>query len=173
MRVFNVEKLQTHGGSLRIYGCHSGDSRKTSQEVDFVLGQELAAGLKSVATYTEFQNAANRVKDDFLTFLLQQKKMEKKVVAYGAAAKGNTLMNFAGIKPDLIPFVCDAAKSKCGKFMPGSHIPILSESMLQEYKPDYVVIFPWNLRAELERQLAYIKNWGGRLVMAVPELTVI
>ncbi len=172
LRVFDVEELSTHGGSLRIYGCHSEDRRPVSSAVARLLEDEAERGLRSLATYTGFQARADRVKDDLLTFLLEQKRAGRKVAAYGAAAKGNTLLNYAGVKPDLVAFVCDAAAAKQGKFMPGSHIPIVAEQRLRQEQPDYILILPWNLRDEIAGQLAYSREWHGRLVTAVPMLKV-
>ncbi|MBS1197807.1 MAG: C-methyltransferase [Proteobacteria bacterium] len=172
LRVWDVEELPTHGGSLRIYGCHAGDERLTSQNVNAVLAEENRCGLQSLATYQGFQARANKIKDDLLTFLIEQKYAGRSVAAYGAAAKGNTLLNYAGIKPDLLPFVCDAADAKQGRFMPGSHIPILSPVVLAEQKPDYVLILPWNIKNEVMQQLDYLKVAGSSFVTAIPSLTV-
>src|SRR5262249_7825593 len=125
LKVWDVEELPTHGGSLRIYGCHGGGQRRGNPAVGALFAEETGPGLQSLDTYRNFQVRADRVKDDLLIFLVEQKRARKKVAGYGAAAKGNTLLNYAGIKPDLLPFVCDAACAKQGKFMPGSHIPIL------------------------------------------------
>jgi hypothetical protein len=172
LRVWDIEELPTHGGSLRVYGCHAEDGRKTFPVVSAILAEEAQRGLQTLATYQYFQAKADRVKDDLLAFLIEQKRAGKKVAAYGAAAKGNTLLNYAGVKPDLLPFVCDAAGAKQGKFMPGSHIPILASAALDNQRPDYVVILPWNLCGEVVEQLAYIRKWGGQFVTAVPELRI-
>lgn len=171
LQVWDVEELPTHGGSLRIYGCHPGD-RQGSERVTDLLEQEKAQGMQEVATYQHFQEKADRIKNQLLTFLIEQKTAGKVVAGYGAAAKGNTLLNYAGVKPDLLPFVCDAAPSKQGKFLPGSHIPILPPTAIAEKQPDYVLILPWNLRTEVMTQLSYIQDWGGRLVTAIPDLQV-
>ena len=171
LRIWNVEELATHGGSLRIYGCHVDDIRETQTSVTNLLQEETDRGLQILQTYQDFQPRADKIKDDLLTFLIDQKRNGKKVVAYGAAAKGNTLLNYAGVKPDLVPFVCDAAGSKQGKFMPGSHIPILEPSALANYQPDYVLILPWNIAAEVQQQNAVLRENGVRFVTAVPELT--
>ena len=173
LRVFDVEKLTTHGGSLRIYGCHDDDERQTSEQVGNVLNEEKDAGMKDLFIYTSFQPKADKIKNDLLVFLIEQKRLEKKIAAYGAAAKGNTLMNYAGIKPDLISFVCDAAPSKQGKFMPGSHVPIVSPAVLEEQKPDWILIFPWNIAGEVMEQQAVVNKWGGKFVVAVPELKIL
>ncbi|WP_275097486.1 class I SAM-dependent methyltransferase [Sedimenticola hydrogenitrophicus] len=173
LRVWHVEELPTHGGSLRVFGCHSNDSRQSSQAVTELLAEETRRGLQVIATYTRFQSRADRVKDDLLEFLIQQKRSGKKVAAYGAAAKGNTLLNYAGIKPDLLPFVCDAAPAKQGKFLPGSHIPILSPSMLEEHRLDYVVILPWNIAEEVRSQLSELVAHGVRFVTVVPNMVIV
>jgi SAM-dependent methyltransferase len=173
LRIFDVEQLPTHGGSLRIYGSHADDARKESPTVATLLAEEARRGLQTLEPYQNFQAYAERIKDDLLEFLIEQKCAGKKVAAYGAAAKGNTLLNFAGVKPDLLPFVCDAAAAKQGKFLPGSHIPILPPSALVDFSPDYVLILPWNLREEVTKQLTYVQNWGARFVIAVPTLRVI
>lgn len=172
LRIWDVEELPTHGGSLRIYGCHAGDSRHDSPAVNALLAEEAKRGLRSPAAYSDFQAKANQVKDDLLTFLLEQKSAGKKVAAYGAAAKGNTLLNYAGVKPDLLPFVSDAATAKQGRFMPGSHIPILPPAVLHENRPDYLLILPWNIAAEIEQQNAWMAELGTRFVKAVPKLEI-
>ena len=173
LRIRDVEELPTHGGSLRVFGCHADDAPATTPAVAALLAEEAARGLQSLATYNTFQTRANRVKDDLLAFLIEKKRAGKKVAAYGAAAKGNTLLNYAGVKPDLLAFVCDAAVAKQGKFMPGSHIPILPPSAVRDEKPDFVVILPWNIAAEVRQQNAFVSEWGGRFVVAVPNLEVL
>ena len=172
LKIIDVEHLPTHGGSLRVYGAHADDAREPAASVIAVLEEELAGGLLDLDTYLGFQSKAEQVKDDFLSFLLEQKRRGRKVAAYGAAAKGNTLLNFAGVKPDLLSFVCDAAPAKQGKFLPGSHIPILPPEALTESKPCFVVIFPWNIANEVKRQNAHALEWGAKFVTAVPELKV-
>lgn len=173
LRIFDLEQLPTHGGSLRIYGCHSDDPRPATPAVAAMIAEEKAFGLQDIALYQAFQQKADKVKNDFLAFLIEQKRASKSVAAYGAAAKGNTLMNYAGIKHDLIDFVCDAAPSKQTKFMPGSHIPIMHPDEIGKAKPDWVVILPWNIAAEVMQQQAQIKTWGGQFVIAVPEIKVL
>jgi len=136
-----------------------------------MLERENAFGIQDLSVYQSFQLKADKVKNDFLAFLIEQKRAGKSVAAYGAAAKGNTLLNYAGIKHDLIDFVCDAAPSKQGKFMPGSHIPILPPTELAKRKPDWVVILPWNIAEEVAQQ--QILSWGGQFVIAVPELKIL
>jgi hypothetical protein len=172
LRVWDVEELSTHGGSLRIYGCHQEDTRPTKNVVETLLRREAAAGLQTLSPYASLQARANKVKDDLLDFLIQQKRAGKKVAAYGAAAKGNTLLNYAGVKPDLLPFVCDAAGAKQGKYMPGSHIPILPPQAMQQARPDFVLILPWNIADEVMKQNFSIREWGGKFVSSVPELVI-
>lgn len=172
LRVYDVEELTSHGGSLRVYGCHSEDTRQVSNAVSTILAEEERRGLQTQITYQSFQAQADRVKDDLLAFLIEQKRAGKTVAAYGAAAKGNTLLNYSGVKPDLLPFVCDAAVAKQGKFMPGSHIPILSPAALALRRPDYLVIFPWNIAAEVRQQNAGLAELGTRFVIAVPQLEI-
>ena len=169
---FDVEELPTHGGSLRVYGCHRDDCRADSGNVTALLKREHDAGLQLMAPYSSLQSRAERIKDDLLLFLIEQKRAGKRVAGYGAAAKGNTLLNFAGVGPDLLPFVCDAAPAKQGKFMPGSHIPIKEPAVLDAQPPDYLIILPWNIAAEVRQQLAHLERSGTRFVTAVPQLTV-
>ena len=172
LRVFDVEELPTHGGSLRVYGCHADDSRTDSPAVSQIIEAENKSGMRDLAIYRSFQEYANRIKNDLLMFLIEQKRLEKRVVGYGAAAKGNTLLNFAGVKPDLLPLIVDAAPSKQGKFMPGSHIPIHKPAEIDLVKPDYVLILPWNIKAEVSETMSHIRSWGGRFVTAVPKLGI-
>ncbi len=172
LRVFDVEELATHGGSLRIYACHDSAEHAEMPAVAALRDTEAARGMGQDAWYTAFQGKAEQVKNDFLRFLLQVRAEGKSIAAYGAAAKGNTLMNYAGVRPDLIPFVCDAAPSKIGKFMPGSHLPILAPETLEQNRPDYLVIFPWNIAAEIRAQNAGLAAQGTRFVTAVPELRI-
>ena len=173
LRVYDVEQLPTHGGSLRVYGCHAEDTRKATPVVDAVLADEARLGLCDLKTYAGFQSRANKVKDDFVAFLIEQKRVGRKVAAYGAAAKGNTLINYAGVKPDLLPYVCDAAPSKQGKFLPGSHIPILAPTALRGRRPDVIFILPWNIADEVVAEHRYVREWGGRFAVAVPETQIL
>jgi SAM-dependent methyltransferase len=173
LSVFDVEPHPTHGGSLRVFAQRSDTGAHALRErVGAVLRDEADAGLKSAAAYAGFQARTDKVKDDFVAFLLDAKRAGKTVAAYGAAAKGNTLMNYAGVRPDLLRFVVDANPAKQGKYMPGSRIPIVAEQHLKEARPDYVVLLPWNLKTELTQQLAYVRDWGARFVTAVPALEV-
>ena len=172
LRVFHVEQLSTHGGSLRVFGCHTGDTRPTSPVVTDLLAEEQRRGLQALDIYAQFQARADRIKDDLLEFLIHQKRAGKRVAAYGAAAKGNTLLNYAGVKPDLLSFVCDAAAAKQGKYMPGSHIEIRAPHALKEARPEFVLILPWNIAAEVRAQNADVSDWGGQFVVTVPSLQV-
>lgn len=172
LRVYDVEELPTHGGSLRVYGCHADDPRTDSASLDALIAKEEGCELRNLDTYRGFQERADKIKDDLLVFLVAQKRAGKKVAAYGAAAKGNTLLNYAGVKPDLLPYVCDAAPSKQGKFLPGSHIPIVMPVVLSERHPDVVLILPWNIKEEVETEYRYVRDWGARFAVCIPELQV-
>ncbi|MBW8784965.1 MAG: methyltransferase domain-containing protein [Novosphingobium sp.] len=170
LRVFDVERIPTHGGSLRVFACRSDAAHPTTPAVDALLAEEAAAGVTTTAYYETLAREAARIKLDLLDFLVRQKRAGKVVAAYGAAAKGNTLLNYAGVHADLLAFVCDAAPSKQGRFLPGSHVPILPPAALAEHKPDYVLILPWNLTQEIVADHAGVRDWGGRFVVAVPRL---
>lgn len=173
LAVFDVDKLPTHGGSLRVYAQRADTGRQArSTRVDALLRREADAGMLNAAWYAGFQARAERVKDDFLGFLLATKREGRRVVAYGAAAKGSTLLNYAGVRPDLIPFVVDRNPAKQGKYLPGSRIPIVGEDRLKEARPDRIVILPWNLRDEVIELLHYARDWGARFITAVPSIEV-
>lgn len=172
LRVYDVDKLPTHGGSLRIYGCHDHDERLVAPSVNEILLEERSAGLLGSTAYDNFQHRADEIKNSFLNFLLEAKRDGKVVCAYGAAAKGNTLLNYAGVKPDLIEAVFDGAVAKQGNFLPGSHIPILNPAELYTIKPDYLVILPWNLKHEISNLCEPIRGWGGKFVVTMPSLEV-
>lgn len=173
LRIWDVEELQTHGGSLRVYGCHEAAPIATTDRVDSILVREQQFGLTELQTYIGFQDRADRVKNDLLAFLVEQRRADRRVAAYGAAAKGNTLLNYAGVKPDLLPYVCDAALAKQGKFMPGSHIPIYSPEALRANPPDYVVILPWNIAPEVREHFDDLVATGVRFLTTVPELSFV
>jgi SAM-dependent methyltransferase len=172
LRVCDVEELRTHGGSLRVFGCHAEDTRGNSESVAAVLCAETNAGLQDLAIYETFQQRANEVKNGLLNFLIEQKRAGKTVAAYGAAAKGNTLLNYAGVKPDLLSFVCDASPSKQGKYLPGSHVPVFAPEKLKAEKPDIVLILPWNIATEVMQHTSYIREWGGQYATAVPVMEI-
>ncbi len=171
--VYDVEQLPTHGGSLRVYAARPDALFPVSPEVARVAAAERAAGLDQPAVYQQFQARADAVRLGLQAFLLEQKQLGKTVLAYGAAAKGNTLLNYAGIDALLLPQVADAAPSKQGKYLPGSHIPIVTPQTLLAGKPDFVLILPWNLKHEVMQQLEVIRQWGGRFVVAVPEVEIL
>jgi SAM-dependent methyltransferase len=173
LAIFDVEELSTHGGSLRVFAQRSDSGQQSySPQVEEIRNREAQAGMVCADYYAGFQLSTDRLKNDFLTFLIEASRQGKSVAAYGAAAKGNTLINYAGIRPDLISFVVDRNPAKQGKYLPGSRIPIVDESRLQATRPDYVVILPWNIRTEIQDQLGYIADWGGQFVTAVPHLQV-
>ena len=153
LRIYNVEKISTHGGSLRIYGCHENAKHKKNKTVDILIEEEITCQLQTLDTYLHFQLKVDKIKNKFISFLIEQKLSGKKVVAYGAAAKGNTLLNYAGIKPDLISVVFDGSKSKQGQFMPGSHIPIEDPKNIKDLNPDCIVILPWNICKEIKDKI--------------------
>ena len=173
LRIFDVEELHTHGGSLRVYGCHADASHVETQMVNNVLAEERARGMENLAFYEGFQARTEVVKDGLVRFLLDAKRDGKKVAGYGAAAKGNTLLNYGGVKSDLLPFICDIAPSKQGKVTPGSHIPILAPELLERAAPDYLLILPWNIAEEVQWQLVKLGQAGTRFVVAVPEVRVL
>ena len=173
LRVFDVEELSTHGGSLRVFGCHDDSQRSDTSRVAKVIEEETKNGLMNITVYQDFQARAEKVKNSLLSFLIEQNKLGKTVAAYGAAAKGNTILNFAGIRPDLLPFVCDSAPSKQGKFMPGSHIPIVPPNVLKDRKPDYILILQWNIGPEVMDANSFVREWGAKFVIAVPELRLV
>jgi hypothetical protein len=174
LEMFDVEEIPTHGGSLRIYAHHKEDTtRSITPNVQALLGKEKNKGMQGLDYYDNFQQKALRVKMDLMDFLVTQKRAGKKVAAYGAAAKGNTLLNYCGIKEDLIDFVVDANPHKQGKFLPASHIPVLHPDHIKEAKPDFVLILPWNIREEIVQQLGFIKEWNGQFVVPIPSLQIL
>ncbi len=171
--IFDVEELPTHGGSLRIFGKHmENKSISNFNSVEAMMEKENQFGLTKTETYQNYQEASEKVKNDFLLFLLNAKNQRKKVVAYGAAAKGVTLLNFCGVRKDLIHFVVDASPHKQSKFLPGIHIPVVNEDEIRNSKPDYVVILPWNLKDEISAQLDYVRSWDAKFVVAVPNIQI-
>lgn len=173
LNVFDVEELPTHGGSLRVYAQRKdSDMRETNRHVSEQLVNEAESGISTSGFYSGFQKKADKVKNDFMTFLLKAWRSGMTVAGYGAAAKGNTLLNYAGVRSDLLSFVADNNPAKQNKYLPGCRIPIVDEAYLKKTKPDYVVILPWNLQAEVFSQLAYIREWDGKFVTSVPVLKV-
>jgi len=174
LSVFDVEQISTHGGSLRIYAQRSDfESHKVSESVIDLQKEEDEAGISSIKLYQGFQEKVEDIKLKFLSFLIKAKYDKLSVVGYGAAAKGNTLMNYSGVRSDLLTYVIDKSSAKQDKFMPGSRVPIMNEAQLKKDRPDYIVIFPWNIQNEIMDQLAYIKEWGGKFVIFIPSMQVI
>jgi len=173
LELFDVEEITTHGGSLRIFAKHQGsEAYPIKDTVATMMRKESAFGLDRMDAFAHFQNRVNAIKNRFNKFLIDTRISGKTVAAYGAAAKGNTLLNFCGIRKDLIHFVVDASPHKQGRYTPGTHIPVVSEDLIRDVKPDYVVIFPWNIREEISGQLEYIRRWGGKFVVAIPGFEV-
>jgi SAM-dependent methyltransferase len=172
LSVFDVEEIPTHGGSLRVFAQRSAATRPRTAAVTKLLDRERSVGVLTDTYYAGFQSRTDRVKNDFLRFLVDAKREGKKVAGYGAAAKGNTLMNYAGVRPDLMPYVVDKSPAKQGKFLPGTRISIVSEERIRSEHPDFVVVLPWNLWDEVTTDLSYMRDWGGRCVRAVPELQI-
>jgi 2-polyprenyl-3-methyl-5-hydroxy-6-metoxy-1,4-benzoquinol methylase len=171
--IFDVEEIPTHGGSLRIYARHDSDSGKPVLEaVDDLRNEEIEAGFQDVAIYTRFAEQVKETKRKLLSFLIEIKRQGKTVVGYGAPAKGNTLLNYCGIRNDFIDYTVDLSPHKQGLFLPGTHLPIFSPERISETKPDYVLILPWNLKDEVIKQMAHIRDWGGQFVVPIPELKI-
>jgi SAM-dependent methyltransferase len=173
LEIFDIDELPTHGGSLRVYARRlDGVTRSCSQKVGDFLELEKMAGLLDPEIYLSFPKRVEKVKNDLLSFLLQMKKEGRSIAAYGAAAKGNTLLNYAGVRKDLLPFIVDRSPGKVGTFMPGSRIPILEEQALREVRPERILILPWNLRDEVSEQLAYTREWGAQLAVSLPKFEI-
>lgn len=171
LKIFDVDRIPTHGGSLRIYAEHSNDnSKKISSRVRSLIDLEISKKMISLDFYSNFQDKANKLKYDLLRCLIDIKLKGKKIIAYGAAAKGNTLLNYCGIKSDLIKFIVDRSPYKQNKYLPGSHIPIVHESEIQKYKPDYILILVWNIKEEIIKQLEYVKDWGCVFLVPIPKI---
>lgn len=172
LTVWDVQELSTHGGSLRVWAQHASNPRAIEPSVARVLQAEMEAGMLADAFYSSLQDRAENIKNDLVAFLIDCRRKGKRVMGYGAAAKGNTLMNFAGIRQDLISAVADASPHKQGRFLPGSRIPVVAPSAIDAERPDFIVILPWNIRGEVEAQLSHAREWGAQFVTAVPELRV-
>ena len=172
LRIFDIDELPTHGGSIRIYACKIEANHAESNAVQAMIEMEKALGMDKMSFYQDIQSRAEKIKNSLIKFLIEMKDGGKSVSAYGAAAKGNTILNFAGIKPDLLPSVYDAAKAKQGKFMPGSHIPIYNPRALRQNRPDYILILPWNITAEIKRDLSDLAEKGTKFVTVVPKLEI-
>jgi len=172
LEIFDVDEIPTHGGSLRIYAKHKNNNLAIGENVQKLLDKEKRKGMLDIRFYDHFTQKALEVKLNLLEFLIRQKRLNKKVVAYGAAAKGNTMLNYCGVKNDLIQYVVDANPNKQNKFLPASHIPVVNEQILKKDNPDYIIILPWNLKEEISEQLGYAKNWNAKFVTAIPQLEI-
>jgi hypothetical protein len=172
--LFDVEEISTHGGSLRIFARHADDdSKPVAPAVAALRRKEESAGLRRLDTYAAFEPRVRAIKRDILAFLIDAKRQGKRVVGYGAPGKGNTLLNFCGIRTDFLDYTVDRSPHKQGRYTPGTHIPILSPERIRETRPDYVFVLPWNLRQEIVAQNEYVREWGGKFVVPIPEVRVI
>lgn len=174
MTIFDVEEVPTHGGSLRIYACHAGDeTHPVTERVTELRERELAAGYADMAMYERFEQTVRETKRKILELLIDAKREGKTIVGYGAPGKGNTLLNYCGIRQDFVDFTVDRNPYKHGRYTPGTHIPIQAPEALDEAKPDYILILPWNLKTEIMEQLAYAREWGARFIVPIPEAVVV
>jgi len=173
LKIIDVEMLKTHGGSLRVYLAHAASQRTPSPRVGELLDREIESGFLEIETYARFSEQVRRTKRNLLSFLIACKEQGKSICAYGAPGKGNTLLNYCGIGPDFIDFAVDRNPYKHGRFTPGMHIPIKPVEAIDEAKPDYVLILPWNLKDEIVHQMRHIGDWGGRFIIPIPEVHVI
>ena len=174
LEVFDVEELWTHGGSLRVYARHAGSGAEpASERLAGLRRREAAAGFGRIETYSGFEEQVRETKRKLLDFLIRAKREGKRIAGYGAPGKGNTLLNYCGIRTDFLDYTVDRNPYKHGRFLPGTHIPIFPPEKIAETRPDYVLILPWNLKDEIARQLAYVREWGGRCVVPIPEVTVL
>ena len=173
LRIYGVDQLPTHGGSLRIFVCHAEAPFPRTSGVDHIIRGERQVGLDRIDTYDRFAASVVDIKADLLSFLIEARKNRRTVVGYGAPAKGNTLLNYCGVGPEFLPYTVDLSPHKQGRYLPGVHIPIRSPEHIFETKPHFVLILPWNLKDEITRQMAGIRDWGGKFVLAIPSLTVL
>jgi hypothetical protein len=174
LMLFDVEEFSTHGGSLRIYGKHSNDkSKKVTGKVEELLQRERKLGMETRAYYAAFNENVKETKRQLLTFLIEAKRHGKRIAGYGAPGKGNTLLNYCGIRTDFLDYTVDMNPHKQGNFLPGTRIPVLHPDVIKETKPDYLLVLPWNLKKEITEQHAYIREWGGKFLIPIPELSVI
>jgi hypothetical protein len=174
MRVFDIEELWTHGGSLRVYVCHADDeTHPVLPSVAKLVDRERVAGLHIFETYPAFADRVRETKRKLLGFLIEAKSCGETIAGYGAPGKGNTLLNYCGIRTDFLDYTVDRNPYKHGKYLPGTHIPVFSPEKITETKPDYVLILPWNLKDEITTQLSYIRDWGRRFVVPIPEVSII
>jgi hypothetical protein len=170
LKLFDVEELPTHGGSIRIFATHIENSREIDPAVQAMLAKEREHGLEDIAAYRAFDEKVREAKRGFLSFLIEAKKAGKTIAGYGAAAKGNTLLNYCGVGRDFVDYVVDRSPHKQGKFLPGSHIPVFAPAKVEQTRPDYLLILPWNIRDEVMQQMAPIRQWGGKFVVAIPRV---
>lgn len=173
LRMFDVQTLPTHGGSLRVFLCHAASSHQTLPSVDDMLARERAAGLSSPERYADFAARVQATKRDLLRFLIGAREAGKTVAAYGAAAKGNTLLNYGGIRSDMVLFVADKNPTKQGQLLPGSRIPVVDPAEIVRRRPDYLLILPWNIQSEVMEQMQHIRDWGGQFVVPIPTLEIL
>ena len=174
LKIFDVEQIQTHGGSLRIFCCHEEDNtQEISPRVNEIKQLELNSGLDQLDTYLDFTDEVQQTRQSLLDFITKAKEQNKAIVGYGAPAKGNTLLNYCNIKTDFIDYTVDRSPHKQGKFLPGTHIPVYPVERINETKPDYILILPWNLREEIAQQLEYTNEWGCKLVLPIPETRIL
>lgn len=174
LRIFDVEELGTHGGSLRIFACHEGDPGKPATEAVHELHErELQSGIDQLPTYKTFEDKVHQTKRELLKFLIAAKEAGKRVAAYGAPAKGNTLLNYAGVRTDLVEYTVDRAPSKQGTLLPGTRIPVYEPEHILETRPDYVLILPWNIKDEIVSSMSAVRDWGGRFVVPIPEVRIL
>jgi hypothetical protein len=173
LRVFDVDKITTHGGSLRIYACHDDDLRNhVTERLVLLRSQEKDGGFDGLARYLSFDQNVKALKYKLLAFLIKAKREGKSIVGYGAAAKANTLLNYCGVRSDFIDYVVDRSPHKQGSFLPGTHIPICHPDRVTETKPDYLMILPWNLKEEIGQQMKHIRDWGGKFLICIPDVKV-
>jgi hypothetical protein len=172
LRLFDVEELSTHGGSIRIFASHAGRGPSSTGRVEALKQTEVNHGLCNLDTYRRFDARVKETKRKLLTFLVQAKQANKKIAAYGAPAKGNTLLNYCGVRSDFIDFTVDKSPHKQNRFLPGTHIPILHPDELKRARPDFLLILPWNLRQEIMQQTSFIRDWGGQFVLPIPEVRI-
>jgi hypothetical protein len=173
LELFDVQELPTHGGSLRVFGCHAGEERSWSDRARELRQREQDLGVTSLGYYSDFDERVQETKRKLLEFLIRVRRDGKSVVGYGAPGKGNTLLNYCGIRTDFVDYTVDRSPHKVGKFLPGTHIPIHPVARIFETRPDYVLILPWNLREEIVQQMGGIREWGGRFVVPIPEVEVL
>ncbi|MCB0687794.1 MAG: SAM-dependent methyltransferase, partial [Saprospiraceae bacterium] len=174
LTLFDVEELSTHGGSIRIYGRHTeNEDLKITKNAMDLLSRERDLGMETLAYYMSFQEKVKETKRKLLEFLIEEKRAGKQIVGYGAPGKGNTLLNYCGIRTDFLDYTVDRSPHKQGNFLPGSHIPIYAPEKIRETKPDYVLILPWNLKKEIKQQMSYIEEWGGKFVVPIPHVQLV